>query len=310
MLHLRVTVPGTTAPMILEHLRDADGVAHLAHVAGASLVPPGDLVLCDVARESANDVIEWLQDRAVHHDGAIVIEGTEAVISDAGAAAEASALGVGADALVWEQLEYRARADSATSASYGLFMALAAIIASVGILLDSPILIVGAMVIGPEYGPIAAACIALARGRVGSAGRATSTLVVGLLLAAITSFGATTLFRVLAFAPAAYDLGERQLTAFISRPDGMAAVVAVVAGIAGMLAVTQGRSASLVGVLVSVTTIPAAANLGVATAYGEWREVAGAAAQLAINVIGLLAAGVATVVVQARATGARRSRRS
>lgn len=175
-------------------------------------------------------------------------------------------------------------------------------IASAGILLDSPILIVGAMVIGPEYGPIAAACIALARRRHRTAGRAAATLLVGLALAAATSLVATLTFRVLSLAPESYALGERQLTAFISHPDGMAAIVAIVAGIAGMLAVTQGRSGSLVGVLVSVTTIPAAANVGVATAYREWPEVTGAAAQLGVNVVGLLAAGVATLLLQARTT--------
>jgi uncharacterized hydrophobic protein (TIGR00271 family) len=281
MLHLRLTVPTTTAPEVISHLRDAAGIAHLAHLVGASVTPPGDLVLCEVARETA-----------------------EAVISDAGAAAEAATPGLGADALVWEELEFRARADAVTSTSFAMFMALAAVIASAGILLDSPILIVGAMVIGPEYGPIAAACIALARWRSRAAGRATTTLAIGLALAAFTSLVATAIFRALALAPESYAIGERQLTAFISRPDGMAAVVAIVAGVAGMLAVTQGRSGSLVGVLVSVTTIPAAANVGVATAYGAWSEVGGAAAQLAINIVGLVAAGVVTLLFQARATRA------
>ena len=60
----------------------------------------------------------------------------------------------------------------------------------------------------------------------------------------------------------------------------MAAVVAVLAGIVGMLSLTQARSGALIGVLVSVTTIPAVANIGVATAYGEWSELAGASLQL------------------------------
>ena len=304
MLHLRLTIPDETVDEVVRHLREADGVAHVAHLRGASVSPPGDLVLCDVVREAANDVIEWLQDRDVHHRGAIVMGSVDAVISNAAAASEASTPGLAADALVWEELEFRAREDAATSTSFGLFMGLAAVIASVGILLDSPILIVGAMVIGPEYGPIAAACIALARRRVVATSRAVATLVIGLALAGVTSLVSTLLFRLLGLAPASYELGERQLTAFISHPDGMAAVVAVVAGAAGMLAVTQGRSGPLVGVLVSVTTIPAAANIGVATAYRAWSDVLGASAQLAINVVGLVAAGVVTLVLQARVTRA------
>jgi uncharacterized hydrophobic protein (TIGR00271 family) len=109
-------------------------------------------------------------------------------------------------------------------------------------------------------------------------------------------------FRATGLGPDSYDLTDRQLTAFISHPDGMAVVVAVLAGIVGMLSLTEGRSGALVGVLVSVTTIPAVANVGVATAYGEWAEVGGAALQLTLNLVGLTVAGVATLAVQARLT--------
>ena len=51
-----------------------------------------------------------------------------------------------------------------------------------------------------------------------------------------------------------------------------------------MLSLTEARSGALIGVLVSVTTIPAVGNVGAAAAYGAWSEVGGAALQLAINV--------------------------
>ena len=47
--------------------------------------PTGDVVLCDVAREAANEVVERLQDHGVHHPGAIVIETIEVAVSDAAA---------------------------------------------------------------------------------------------------------------------------------------------------------------------------------------------------------------------------------
>ena len=82
-------------------------------------------------------------------------------------------------------------------------------------------------------------------------------------------------------------------------------VVAALAGIVGMLSLTEGRSGALVCVLVSVTTIPAAASIGVAAAYGSWEEMWGAALQLVLNLFSLLVAGVVTLWVQARATGSR-----
>jgi uncharacterized hydrophobic protein (TIGR00271 family) len=287
---------------VSERLREADGVAHVARLPGAALAPPGDVILCDVVREAANSVIEWLQDEEVHHHGAICVEGVDAVVSDAAAAAEAQAAGLAADALVWEEIEARARDDAQLSVSFVLFMGLAAVIAGIGILLDSPILIVAAMVVGPEYGPLSALCVAAARRRGRPALRAAGTLAAGFGAAAIAALLATAALRAAGLAPDNYEISERQLTAFISRPDALAVVVAVVAGIVGMLSVTEARSGSLIGVLVSVTTIPAVANVGVATAYGQATEVRGAALQLAVNIAGLVGAGIVTLVVQSRAT--------
>jgi uncharacterized hydrophobic protein (TIGR00271 family) len=306
MLHLRLIVPHSLTDVVLQRLNATPGVAHIIRGSGSAIRPGGDVVVCDVAREAANEVVEWLQDQGVHRSGAITVEAVEAVVSDAAAAAETLAPGHGADALVWEELEARTRAEAVLTVSFVALMAIAAIIAAVGILLDSPILVIGAMVVGPEYGPLAALCVALVRGRRSPARVAAVTLGTGLIVAAGAALIATTLFRVTELAPDAYELGERELTAFIAHPDGLAVTVAVLAGIVGMLALTEARSGALVGVLVSVTTIPAASNVGVATAYREWSEVGGAALQLALNVTALVIAGVATLAIQARAT-ARRS---
>jgi uncharacterized hydrophobic protein (TIGR00271 family) len=302
MIHLRLIVPTGLVTSVFQHLAGSPGVAHIAHVSPASVSPPGELLLCDIAREAANDIIEWLQQQDVHHTGAITIEALEGVVSDAAERATGAAPGHAADALIWEELEARARTDAALTASFLVFIGIAAVIAGVGILLDSPILIVGAMAVGPEYGPLSAVCVAAVRGRAAPAARALATLGIGLAVAAAASLAATVVFRTAGLGPDRYILSDRELTAFISHPNGMAAVVAVLAGVVGMLSLTEARSGALIGVLVSVTTIPAAANAGVATAYGEWSEVGGSAVQLGINVTGLIVAGLVTLAVQSRAT--------
>jgi uncharacterized hydrophobic protein (TIGR00271 family) len=239
---------------------------------------------------------------AVDEEALRGVEAVEVVVSDAAAAAEASSPGAAGDALVWEELEARTRDDAELTASFLVFMGVAATIAAIGILLDSPILVIGAMVVGPDYGPLAALCVAIVRRRTRAGLMALRTITVGLGVAALSAFVCIELFRLTSIAPDAYDIGERQLTSFISRPDGLAAVVAVLAGVVGMLSLTEARSGALIGVLVSVTTIPAVGNIGAATAYSAWSEVGGAALQLLINVVGLVAAGVVTLAVQARQT--------
>jgi len=300
MIHLRLIVAPDLVPTVLDELRAADGVAHVVHVVDVHASPDGQLVLCDVAREAANSLVERLQHHGVHRRGAIAVSELESIVSDAAAEADRRAPGQPADALVWEELESRARNVSGVSVTFLVLMCIAAIIAGIGILLDAPILIVGAMVLGPEYGALSALCVAAVRRRPSAAAKAGSTLLVGLAVAAAVTVLAALGMRLTGIAPERYGVSDRQLTAFISHPDGLAAVVAVLAGVAGMLSLTSERNDALIGVLVSVTTIPAVGNIGVATAYGAWEVLGGSLAQLAINLTGLLVGGVGTLGVLSR----------
>jgi uncharacterized hydrophobic protein (TIGR00271 family) len=93
-------------------------------------------------------------------------------------------------------------------------------------------------------------------------------------------------------------LEPRPLTSFIWQPDALSWVVGVLGGIAGMLSLTSAKAGTLVGVLISVTTVPAAANVAVAIAFGVGEEAAGSALQLVINVAAIVIAGVLTLLVQ------------
>ena len=286
---------------VLEELTATTGVVHVVHYACVVTRPPGELVSCDVVREAANDVVESLQRRGLHHDGAITLDPLETVVSNAAAAAEAATPGAGGDALVWEELEGRARDAAALTASFLVFMAIAASIAAIGILLDSAILVIGAMVVGPDYGPLAAMCVGCVRRRWRPVLAAARTMVIGAVTAACAAFALIAVLRLATVAPDQY-VTDRVLTSFISRPDAFAVVVAVLAGVVGMLSLTEGRSGALIGVLVSVTTIPAIGNIGAAAAYGQWHDAGGAALQLIVNVISLVVAGIATLIVQSRQT--------
>ena len=100
--------------------------------------------------------------------------------------------------------------------------------------------------------------------------------------------------------PEDFSQSGHPFTQFISDPDFLSFFVAFVAGAAGMLSLTSAKSGALVGVLISVTTIPAASNIAVAAAYGDWSEARGAALQLGLNLAGIVLAGVLTLFVQRR----------
>jgi uncharacterized membrane protein len=90
--------------------------------------------------------------------------------------------------------------------------------------------------------------------------------------------------------------GERPLTSFIWQPDALSWIVGFLAGVAGILALTSAKSGALVGVLISVTTVPAAANAAVAVAYWVPSEAVGSTVQLLINLASIVLAGVLTLL--------------
>jgi len=309
VLALRLICPPALTPAALDVLRAAPGATHVVLLPGAAVEPAGDVLLADLAREAVSDVVEAL--RAVGDDGAclITLESVDTSLSQYADAAEQAAPGRGVDAVVWDEVEARSGEESELSGAFLTLLVVATLLAAVGVLLDSAVLIVGAMVVGPEFGPVAGIAVALADRRPALARRSLRALAVGFPLAVLAAVLLTLLVQAGPGLPPAYAGEQRPLTAFISRPDGYALLVALLAGVAGVVSLTSAKSSALVGVAVSVTTVPAAADVGVAAAAGRWAECAGAAAQLAVNLVALVVAGTATLGLR-RALAARSGSRA
>ena len=298
MIHLRIVVPSYQAEHVLDLLENMPAVCNLIFLPGTARRPEGDVILCDVAREVASVIVSDLRELDVDTEGSIAIEKIDSTISAAAKQAERAAQGRAGDAVVWEEVESRTSENTELSGIFIAFMVLACLIASVGILLDSPILIVGAMIVGPEFGPIAGFCVAAVQRRRDVARRSFIALAVGFPVGITAAFLFSLLIRAVDLTPSGFVVSEHPLTDFISHPDAFSFIVAAFAGTAGVLSLTSAKSGALIGVLVSVTTIPAAANIGLAAAYGEWAEWRGALLQLALNLTAILLAGVTTLYIQ------------
>jgi uncharacterized hydrophobic protein (TIGR00271 family) len=308
MVHLRIVVPLDRSQRAMRLLEATPSVCNLIFLAGAARQPAGDVILCDVAREDASVVIDDLKEMGVHHDGSIALEQIDSQISHAAKAAERAARGSPSDAVVWEEVETRTSESTELGGNFLIFMALACLIASVGIFLNSPILIVGAMVVGPEFGPLAGLCVAVVERRFGVALRSLTALAIGFPVGITAAFLFTLFCRATGLIDSDFSSSSQPLIEFITRPDAFSFIVAAFAGTAGVLSLTSAKSGALVGVLISVTTIPAAANVGVAAATANWSDWRGAMAQLAINLTAISLAGVSTLFVQRRLFERRRRR--
>jgi uncharacterized hydrophobic protein (TIGR00271 family) len=304
MVHLRVVCPAPLGEEVFALLDGRRGVAAVSRGLLEDSRGRFDVLHADLARECANATLDELHDIGVTRGGMITLDSVETAIGDLVRAAEQEAPGEAVDALVWDELASRTGEDSQLTWTFAAFMVLATLLAAIGIVTDSLITIVGAMVVGPEFGPLAGLAVGLVRRRPSIARRAGVALIVGFPVAIV----ATALFTLVARAGGLIrsDLlqGHRQ-TEFIYHPGWFSLITALVAGTAGMLSLTSSKSAALVGVFISVTTIPAAGNVAVAAVLGDWYEAGQSLAQLGINLVGIVAAGTATLALRTRMTPGR-----
>lgn len=298
MQRVEVCLPSELTDAVVATLMDDPAVSAVAVSRAASLRPPGDVVVADVAREATNDVVDRLRELRVHQVGSIHLAPVPTWLSAAGHRSERLAPGSGADAVIWAEVTQRAYEDSELTWTYGCFMVMAVLIASIAIVTDSAILVIGAMVLGPEFGTIAALGLAIVRRRRRLLGRAARTLVTSFLLA----IAVATAFAALGVAIGLVDPGQvsgpRAATSFIYKPSWWSLIVAMIAATAGMLSLTSSRVGGLSGVFISVTTIPAAGNIALGIAVADWSEVWGSTLQLMINLIGMAIAGAAVLALQ------------
>ncbi|MET9774173.1 DUF389 domain-containing protein [Streptomyces sp. NPDC006367] len=308
MLHLRLLTPADRTDEVVRLIDRTVGTAHLVVLPGAARDPEGDVVMCDVARESGDELINRLRALGIDDCGAITAESIDLSLSRRADEAEKAAPGEPADAVLWEQLEEATHEESTLSITYVAFITLATMIAACGVVLDNAVLIVGAMAVGPEFGPLAGICTAIVQRAPRLAMRSALALLVGFAVAMTV----TVVFsRVMAgfglFSEGMLE-GERPNTGFVYAPDAFSLVVAVLAGIAGVLSLTSAKSGALVGVAISVTTVPAAANAAVALSFGDTKQTVGSSEQLLLNLAGIVVAGTLTLLAQKALWATQRSR--
>ncbi|EFL34288.1 integral membrane protein [Streptomyces viridochromogenes DSM 40736] len=298
MLHLRLITPSEKTDEVVLLIEKTVGATHLVVLPDAARNPAGDVVMCDVAREAGDELLAGLRELGIDTSGSIAVETIDLSLSDRAEKAEADAPGEGADAVLWEHLSDATHEESTLSVTYLAFLTLATMIAACGVVLDNAILIVGAMAVGPEFGPLAGICTAIVQRRPRLALRSTNALLVGFAVAMTLTVGFSLFMDAVDLFSEQQLKADRPNTGFIYAPDWFSFVVAVLAGIAGTLSLTSAKSGALVGVAISVTTVPAAANAAVALSYGDTKQTWGSTEQLLLNLLAITIAGTATLLTQ------------
>jgi uncharacterized hydrophobic protein (TIGR00271 family) len=305
MLHVRVASPAELTAGLVDQLAANPGVLNLVVLPGAVRAPAGDAVQFDLHDAAANPVLGRLRDLQADNLGSVVIESVDATIG-AGDPRRPFRLGRlrsgnrryydgtsyhGETAPIWDLVESKIAAESVYAPSFYILLALAGMIGAVGILTNSTILIVSAMVVGPEYTAIIAVAMGIERRDGNAVGRGLRALIAGFLLAIVVTLLFSLIIRWAGHVPTAYEQGIRPVSDLINSPDAFSVIVAVLAGLIGVVSLTEARASALIGVFISVTTIPAAADIGLSVAFQSWRAARGSTLQLLLNVVLLIVVG-------------------
>jgi uncharacterized hydrophobic protein (TIGR00271 family) len=285
MLHLRVYGAAPTMAAVAARVAALPGVAHITR-ADAGDGSDRALVTADVQPDAADAALASIEELGVQAQDVSLLR-LEAI--QRGPLRHATLI-------VWADLLGQAGEHARPVARYLGFMLVAGVIAAYGVIYANGILIVGAMASSPDLLPITAICVGLAVTRGRLAERAARTLAAGLAAACLAAGALTALLDLLDLLPSGFHVGESALNG-LTTVNSATVIVALVAGVAAMLAL-ETRASSSIGVAISVTTIPASAYLGVAAGVGEVDKASGALVVLCVNVAMMVTGGTLTVLTQ------------
>lgn len=298
MLTITIRLPSEWTDAVLDIVDGNEAVSGLTVARGSSAIPKGDVVTIDVAREAANDLLQQLRDIGLGEHGTILVQPVDTWLSRAGLDAEQRTPGAGQDAIIWMDVVKQLREESQATWTFIALMVLATLLAGIAIILDSQILVIGAMILGPEFAAVAAIGVALLRRHGRLFRQAVTTLIIGFTSAIAVTAALGVMVRWIGWVQIEDVTDPRPFTGFIYHPDKWSFIVGMIAAAAGVIAFTSARREGLAGVFVSVTTIPAAANVGLGLAFGQSQEIVGSLAQLALNLTGMGIAGWLTLGIQ------------
>ncbi|HEX6666869.1 MAG TPA: DUF389 domain-containing protein [Solirubrobacterales bacterium] len=292
MLRLRSSVEAERAGHFGDLLRELEGVRRVVQHRDEASATDAVVFVADVEPAAADRLVEAILELEIGPDDYVLTKVDVVAPLRRG-------LGPGNDGregFAWVEVIGQARANSRPLARYLALINVAAVIAALGVITNSSILIVGAMAVSPDLLPICATCVGIVAGRRRLAARAFYTLTLGLGLVIFTAAVLSAILKWTGALPDGFRVEESSLST-LAHTDYSTVLIALAAGVAAMLSF-ETRASAAVGVAISVTTIPASAYLGVGLGAGGIDESLGALVVLAINVSLLIVSGSLTLFIQ------------
>ncbi|WP_255170695.1 TIGR00341 family protein [Natrononativus amylolyticus] len=202
---------------------------------------------------------------------------------------------VESDRISRQELQAEARSLTPTFGIYTTMTVVSAIVATAGLLLDSPAVVVGSMVIAPLIGPALGASVGSVIDDEELFTQSMKYQLIGVVIAIGSAAVFAWLVRVTNIVPPGLNIAEVDEISERLAPDLLSLAVALGAGVAGIVSISTGISVALVGVMIAAALIPPAAAAGIAIAWGNPSAAIGSTALVFVNVLSVNLAGLLTL---------------
>ncbi|HMB51288.1 MAG TPA: TIGR00341 family protein [Natronoarchaeum rubrum] len=297
MRYLEVRVPGGKRGAILDIL-DEEGVDYVVsdETSGRGYAA---VVRFPLPTRAVEPVLDRLHEAGIDDDASVVVIDAETVLSEQFSRLRDQYGRGGKRGIRTSRQVLRTKAEELMPVFpiYVTMLLISAVVATAGLLADSPAVVVGSMVIAPLIGPALAANIGIVTGDADLRSTGFAYQFVGLAVVVLASIGLAVLARFAGLEPAGVDIVvATELEERVS-PNLLSLAVALGAGVAGILSLTRGFSEAIVGVMIAAALIPPAAAVGITVAWGMYGAALGAAGLVAVNVLSINLAALSTLWV-------------
>jgi len=244
-------------------------------------------------------VLEKLREAGLDEESFTIVVDANTVISRRfEALVERYAEDADEDRISREELESAAEGLMPNTRNYFVLTVVSAVVATAGLLLDSPATVVGSMVIAPLVGPALAASVGTVVDEHELRVRGVFLQTAGVLAAVLSAGLFAAGIQAANLVPPGLDVLAIEQVRERLAPDFLSLAIALGAGVAGALSLSTGVSAALVGVMIAVALIPPAAVVGIGVAWGEPALAMGSAVLVLVNVLSINLAALAVLWYQ------------
>ncbi|SEW15688.1 TIGR00341 family protein [Natrinema salifodinae] len=297
MRYLEITVPEGKRRTVLDIL-DEEGIDYVVsdETSGRGYAA---VVRFPIPTRAVEPLLDRLQRAGIGDEASVVVIDAETVVSEQFATLRNRYSRGGQVGSRTSRQVLRTKADELTPpfSIYAVMLLISAVVATAGLLADSPAVVIGAMVIAPLLGPALAANVGIVTGDERLKSTGFTYQAVGVTTVVVASIGLAALARLAGLEPAGVDIVVATELEERVAPNLFSLAVALGAGIAGILSLTRGFSEAIVGVMIAAALIPPSAAVGITVAWGMSGAAIGAAVLVIVNLLSINLAALATLWV-------------